>query len=129
VICYTDGSSVLGIASGASVIYVNGEIWNLVSRGIEVPGPSKTNQFAEIFAIKQCIIDTANLGETEVLIRTDSQYAIDCITKSIKLWKMNKNKTKSGKLAKHIEIIEEIHDMMIGRRIFLSKIKSHIGNY
>ena len=107
---------------------MNGEYWNLQSRGLIVPGTSKSNQFAEIYAIYTCIKDTIDINDTEIVIRSDSKYAIDCITKLVKIWTINDNKTKSGKVAKHIEIIKEISEMIEGRKITLTKVKSHIGN-
>ena len=110
----------------SGLYYLNEERWGLHSRGLIVE-EYKTNQFAEIKAIWHALKDTEHLSNFDLVIRSDSQYAIDSIKKWIHIWRQNYKKTKSGKNAKYFETIEQISDMMIGRSVEITKVKSHLN--
>ena len=63
----------------------------------------------------------------ELIIRSDSQYAIDCLTKWVKIWRQNDGRTVSGKNALYYNVIDRISRMMEGRTVSITKVKSHVN--
>jgi ribonuclease HI len=81
---------------------------------------AQTNQRAELTAIARTsvILDEKGFHDVDVVIYTDSDYSINCLTKWYPGWVSRNWKTSSGTDVLHRDLIEET-----SRR--LSKFKSH----
>jgi ribonuclease HI len=80
----------------------------------------QTNQRAELSAIHRSIVilDEAGYHEDEIVIHTDSDYSINCLTKWLPGWVTRKWRTSSGTDVLHRDLIEDT-----ARR--LTKFKRH----
>jgi ribonuclease HI len=83
-------------------------------------GQSQTNQRAELAAISRAVVilDENGFHDVDVIVYTDSDYSISCLTKWLPSWVSRGWKTSSGTDVLHRDLIEET-----SRR--LSKFKSH----
>jgi len=81
-----------------------------------------TNQRAELYAILKALHTVQGLSN-KIIIYTDSEYSINCITK----WFYNWN--KQGKLdkKKNIDLIKPIYQFYIDSRITFTHVRSHTG--
>jgi len=81
---------------------------------------AQTNQRAELSAIARAVVilDEKGFHDVDVIVYTDSDYSISCLTKWLPGWVSRNWKTSSGTDVLHRDLIEETH-----RR--LSKFKSH----
>lgn len=87
-----------------------------------------TNQKTELFAILSAlryIKQNLGLSEYKVLIKTDSQYSINCITKWVYGWIKNGWKTQNNKLVANKEFIEAIHKYYEKYDIELEHVDAH----
>lgn len=114
-IIWTDGScrnNHLGPDGGASSaigIYIHGrKKW--ARYNYKYP---HTNQWSELYAIEFGLRQARknNYGQ-KFEIRTDSQYAIDCITDWSHKWAANNWKKENGGDVVHREVIQEIKSIM-----------------
>ena len=80
----------------------------------------QTNNRAELMSIFKavCIAEDAGYIDEDLIIYSDSHYAIDCLTKYLPSWVANGWKTKDGNAVKNQDLIKEISHR-------LSKFKSH----
>jgi ribonuclease HI len=81
---------------------------------------SQTNQRAELSAIHRCVVilDEGGYHDEEIVIYTDSDYSINCLTKWVPGWIARKWKTSSGTDVLHRDLIEDVSKR-------LTKFKSH----
>ncbi|EPS40108.1 hypothetical protein H072_6065 [Dactylellina haptotyla CBS 200.50] len=104
---YTDGSSLMnGSASaraGVGIWFGPGDKRNLSE---PLNDPKATNNRAELSAILRAIEIAPK--HREVLIFTDSKYAIQCVTDWFQKWRSNGWQTSAGKPVENQDIIEEI---------------------
>ncbi|KAF3941714.1 hypothetical protein ABW19_dt0205623 [Dactylella cylindrospora] len=104
---YTDGSSLMnGSASaraGVGIWFGPGDKRNLSE---PLNDPKATNNRAELSAILRAI-EIAPIHR-EILIFTDSKYAIQCVTEWFQKWRSNGWQTAAGKPVENQDIIEEI---------------------
>ncbi|GGD40932.1 hypothetical protein GCM10012288_13750 [Malaciobacter pacificus] len=86
-----------------------------------------TNNTAELNALLYGL-KLANSHDSEVIIYSDSKYAIDCISNWSYKWKEN-NWTKKGGEIKNLELIKEGHFLFenMKDRIRLEHVKGHSG--
>ncbi|TGZ77727.1 ribonuclease H-like protein, partial [Ascodesmis nigricans] len=104
---YTDGSALSNgrhnSRAGIGVYFGEAD-----SRNISEPltGPRQTNQRAELTAILRAI--TAAPLHRPVLIFTDSQYAIKCVTVWHQAWERNNWKNSTGKPVENRDLVESI---------------------
>ena len=97
-------------------------------------GSKITNNVAELTAILlgiQTIINT-NLtpdfkDENQILIYSDSEYCINCITKWARKWKDNGWRKSSGKKEpiQNKELVERIYDLYLKYKIRFQHVKAH----
>src|SRR5436190_13702749 len=82
---YTDGACINNgdenAQAGSGIWYGENDTRN---KALRVPGPIQTNQVGELYAILETIKD--NLQNSPLLIKSDSKYAIDGLTKHIDEW-------------------------------------------
>lgn len=80
----------------------------------------QTNQRAEMMAIRHAVVTLEDKGFTDqdIVIYTDSDYCINCLTKWIPGWISRGWKTSNGTDVLHRDLIEEISTK-------LTKFKSH----
>ena len=71
-----------------------------------LPGSRQTNQRAELTAILRALEIVPR--NRDVVIITDSKYAIDCVTEWFINWRRNGWKTASGKAVENKDIIENV---------------------
>lgn len=96
------------------------EAQSLSASGRVPEGEDQTNNRAELMAIQQAvhILQRNGYESSDVVVYTDSQYCIDCLTKWIPGWVARGWKTSSGTDVLHRDLIQDIS----GR---LTKFKSH----
>lgn len=133
---YTDGSCVGNgrevCFAGVGVFYGEDDPRN-VSQVLTEGKPS--NQNAELQALFLATAEAERMlrcGEAgEVVIHTDSQYGINCVTTWYRTWTRNGWRTAAGQPVAHRGWIEPIAlrlDVWAGR-MRLQKIRAHVGLY
>jgi ribonuclease HI len=85
-----------------------------------LPPQPQTNQRAELTAISRAvaILDEKGFHDTDVVIYTDSEYSVNCLTKWIPGWVARKWKTSAGGDVLHRDLIESTFTR-------LAKFRSH----
>ncbi len=83
-----------------------------------------TNNSAELNALYRALLIASEYKKS--LIRADSKYSIDCITKWAYNWKSKGWEKKSGKI-KNLEIIKKSHELYnkIKDRVIIEYVKGH----
>jgi ribonuclease HI len=119
---FTDGACSNNGRPGAKAGYA---VWfpdhTSLSESARIPeGQSQTNQRAELSAIARAavVLDEKGFHDVDVVIYTDSEYSVSCLTKWLPGWVARGWKTSAGGDVLHRDLIEET-----SRR--LSKFKSH----
>lgn len=81
---------------------------------------AQTNQRAELSAIHRCVVilDDGGYHDEDIVIYTDSDYSINCLTKWVSGWVARGWKTSSGTDVLHRDLIEDVSKR-------LTKFKSH----
>jgi len=84
------------------------------------PGEAQTNQRAELSAIHRAIVilDDGGFHSEDIVIYTDSDYSINCLTKWLSGWASRGWKTAEGKDVLHQDLIKDTSSR-------LAKFKSH----
>ncbi|AEO59449.1 hypothetical protein MYCTH_2307792 [Thermothelomyces thermophilus ATCC 42464] len=110
VVIYTDGSSLgngrLGATAGVGVYFGPGDPRNISER---LKGETQTNQRAELTAILRAL-ETVDLTQ-DVEIRTDSKYAIQCVTEWYLNWERNGWMTRAGPV-KNQDLVQLVRDKL-----------------
>lgn len=119
---FTDGACSNNGRPGAKAGYA---VWfpdyPSMSESARIPeGESQTNQRAELAGIARAVVilDEKGFHDVDVIVYTDSDYSISCLTKWLPGWVSRGWKTSGGGNVLHRDLIEDTH-----RR--LSKFKSH----
>ena len=119
---FTDGACSNNGRPGAKAGYA---VWfpenTALSESARVPDAhAQTNQRAELTAIHRgiVILDEKGYHDADVVVYTDSEYSINCLTKWITGWVSRNWKTSGGGDVLHKDLIQDIS----GR---LAKFKSH----
>lgn len=119
---FTDGSCIGNGRKGAKAGFA---VWipehPTLSVAERVPEDQpQTNNRAELSAIHRAavILDTGGYHDVDVVIYTDSQYSIDCLTRWLPGWRARGWKTAGGGDVLHRDLIEDISNR-------LSKCKSY----
>lgn len=125
---YTDGGSDNPGPSGWGVhTTVKGQMWNL-------GGPIKyaTNNMAELKAAEKGIELASKLNVSDLVIKTDSTYTINCI-KHVPNWENNGWLNHKGEPIKNKDYIESLYDVYktnkdSGMKIRFKWVRGHAGN-
>ena len=117
-VAYTDGSGTTAdkVCGAGVVVYRGGEVILEASRHL---GPG-TNNHAELSAIRVAlaITDATGLRDRDLVIRSDSEYAIWCATSS----------AEPSPSAKNAKLIALVRAAMRGRRVRVEWVKGHAGD-
>ena len=83
-------------------------------------GEAQTNQRAELSAIHRAVVilDDGGFHDEDILVYTDSEYSINCLTKWLAGWASRNWKTTEGKGVLHQDLIRDTSSR-------LAKFKSH----
>ncbi|ELU04460.1 hypothetical protein CAPTEDRAFT_135802, partial [Capitella teleta] len=87
----------------------------------------QTNNRAEIYAAHRAIEQAKEMNIQNLVIFTDSQFLISCITKWIQNWKKRGWKTTSGKAVINREELENLDSVMQGINVRWEHVKGHSG--
>lgn len=108
---YTDGSSLsngkAGSRAGVGVYFGDNDSRNISER---LPGELQTNQRAELMAMLRALDMVPS--KQPVLIYSDSQYSINCVTQWAAGWKNKGWVTAAGEKVKNQDIIRSVLDKM-----------------
>ena len=127
IIVYTDGACINNGKKNAKAGY--GVFFgDMDSRNKSVPiiEGKITNQVAELSAIidaVETIITTDD--KTNIIIKTDSRYCIDCVTKWGCKWEKNGWKNSSGKTIENYELVVKLYNYTKKYNIKYEHIYSH----
>lgn len=119
---FTDGSCLHngrpGAKAGYAVWFPDHPSWSKACRLAD--GEPQTNQRAELSAIGMAvqILQEHGCCDEDIVIYTDSDYSINCLTKWITGWVSRNWKTSEGKDVLHRDIIERV-------TADLARFKSH----
>lgn len=116
-VAYTDGSGTTAdkVSGAGVVVYQGAEVILEASRHLGLG----TNNHAELSAIRVAlaITDTPDLRGLELVIRSDSEYAIGCVTRA----------AEPPPTAKNAKLIVLVRAAMRGRRVRVEWVRGHAG--
>lgn len=129
---YVDGScsnnGYINAKGGIGIHFPNSELKDISK---QVPLDTCTNQKSELYAILFCIkyiVKYLGLIDKELVIKTDSEYSINCITKWANNWIINGWKKKNGEDVINKNYIEAIYKLYKKYDISFQHIPAHTGN-
>lgn len=126
IVIYTDGSCINKIGGFGYVILKNNQ---QIEKYDKIPFES-TNQIAELYAIYQSLLYlNVNDYNKSILIKSDSNYSIKCLTEYINKWKNNGFKTINNEEVKNKELIISI-DLLLKNfeNVKFEHVYSHRGD-
>jgi ribonuclease HI len=129
-IIYTDGAcknnGKANRKAGCGVFFGDNKIDNI---SVKLDGPKITNQVAEltacILAIEAIINNSSDNIPTEIIIKTDSMYTINCIITWFEGWKKREWKKADGKPVDNLELIQKLHNYVKTYNIKLIHVRAH----
>lgn len=110
------GSGLVVYNSNGSTLYLSGAF-----------DSNGTNNTAELIALREALRISASIKD-KCIIKSDSQYSINCVTNWAYNWRQN-SWTKKGGEIKNLDIIKEcltIYDS-IKNRVVVEHVKGHSG--
>lgn len=122
-----------GPSGTGMAVYIKGELHERWCGHHEVQG---TNNRAELFGMLEALAYAKVLAgagkitaQQRAVIYCDSQYAINCITKWVRSWRMNGWKTQKGDPVLNKEIIETASLLLgdLSNLVDVRKVKGHSG--
>ena len=129
IIIYTDGSCMKrhkNIA-GCGVHFPNNEYTDISEKFLHTP---ITNQRAELYAILlaiRTVTENNTYRNASIIIHSDSEYSINCITKWCKGWEKNKWRRADNSELKNLDIIIPIYELYNKHTIQLIHVRAHCG--
>jgi len=122
VVIYCDGSALKNPGPGGYAWWYNQSSWQ--AEGFTGPVTNNAMELAAIARILEQVPSTQNL-----VIRTDSKYSIDAVTKWAHGWKRNNWAKKDGKEISNLAVIQEIFTQLnSGRKVKLEWVRGHNGD-
>lgn len=113
-IVYTDGSRIPGQDNRG---YAGIGIWfgeeDPRNTSMSIHEPGSTNQYAELLAIYYALQFCKDIQD--LIVRSDSNYSIKCITTWSNTWKVNGWKTSKGDDVVNLNLIKSILDIILYR--------------
>lgn len=131
-VVYSDGAckgnGKVGSYAGVGVWWGENDPRNIAER---CPG-DQTNNRAELIAIVR-VLETTPKSKKPLLIKTDSQYSINCFQEWLPRWICNKFRTAVGQPVKNLGIIRYLAALfnereLFGQRVHLQYVKGHSGD-
>ncbi|KAG5372112.1 Ribonuclease H [Yarrowia sp. C11] len=115
--------------AGYGLYFGENNPWNVAA---PVDGASPTNQKAELLAVSKAyqLLEKRRTGNSYEIL-TDSQYAIDCLTKWRYEWQKNSWKTSEGKPVENSSVIKacvKVMDRLAEQGHELKKVQGHGGS-
>ncbi|KAJ2052573.1 hypothetical protein GGI08_004996 [Coemansia sp. S2] len=134
-VVYTDGACLgnghHGAVGGVGVYFGPNDNRNYSG---PLPGQIQTNQRAELEAIYQALVlirDSLYFYRyrPSVIIRTDSQYSINCVTKWSRRWRRHGWINSMGKPVTNVDLVQEILELMdtCGSDIYFEYVPGHLN--
>ena len=125
-IIYTDGACMnnnnhFNRKGGYGVYFGDNDIRNI---SMKLEGSKITNQVAELTACIKAIETIIPINE-EIIIKTDSMYTINCITKWFDGWKKRGWKKADGKPVDNLELIQILHNYTILYNVKYIHVRAH----
>lgn len=128
IIVYTDGACINNGKKNAKAGY--GIFFgNMDSRNKSIPiiNEKMTNQVAELMAIITAIeIILSNCEDPNIIIKTDSRYCIDCVTKWCCKWEKNGWKKSNGKIIENYKLVTKLYYYTKQYNVKYDHIYSHM---
>ncbi|KAH9832886.1 ribonuclease H-like domain-containing protein [Rhodofomes roseus] len=130
-IVYSDGAckgnGKVGSIAGIGVWWGHGDERNLAER---CPG-AQTNNRAELIAIVR-VLETTPHDRRSLLIKTDSQYSINCFQNWLPGWEARKWINSKGEPVKNKELIRYLSALLDqraleGQKVRLQYVRGHVG--
>lgn len=90
--------------------------------------PRATNNQGELMAVLDLLNATASRASEPILIRCDSQYVINSVTKWMPGWKRKGWRKADGKPVLNRELLEQIDTALNGRTYKFEWVKGHAGD-
>ncbi|CAL8101502.1 unnamed protein product [Orchesella dallaii] len=112
VVVYTDGACT---KNGRKAAKAGIGVWFGNSHPLNISEPvegRQTNNTAEIQAAERAIREAKLNGINKLMIKTDSQFTINCVTKWLNNWKRNNWRLSSGGDVKNKEDLVKLDDAM-----------------
>jgi ribonuclease HI len=109
ILVYTDGSYMNKRGGYAFITIINHHIEQYHG---PVPFDKCTNQIAELYAIYRALLVLLPFKTQTILIRSDSDYSIKCLTQYIRAWKRNNYVTSKNEPVKNKELIVQIDELL-----------------
>jgi len=135
VIIYTDGACSNNgnkdAKAGLGIFFGDNHELN-VSEPLPRLAGTPTNQLAELYAIYWALylcLEKADMKDKNIIIYTDSQYSIDCLTTWFSGWEKKGWKTANKQPVKHIELIRQIKHIMDQLNVRFVHVKGHSNDY
>jgi ribonuclease HI len=130
---YTDGACSHNGKSNAKAGYA---VWfpdhRTLSMSERLPeSEPQTNNRAELTSILKavCIAEDNGFIDEDLIIYSDSNYSIDCLTKYLPSWVANGWKTKDGNAVKNQDLIKDIsHRLSRFKSHRFVHVRAHTGN-
>lgn len=121
------GNGQVGSVAGIGVWWGHDDPRNMSER---CPG-DQTNNRAELIAIVR-ILETTPPLQRKLLIKTDSQYSIQCVTTWIFKWMTNGFRTAGGQPVKNCALIKYLSALlherrMTGQTVEFQHVRGHVG--
>lgn len=121
------GNGQVGSIAGIGVWWGHNDPRNLSER---CPG-AQTNNRAELIAIVR-ILETTPVLKRKLLIKTDSQYSIQCVTSWIFKWMTNGFRTAGGQPVKNCALIKYLSALLHARKVSgqtveFKHVRGHVG--
>jgi len=130
-VVYSDGScrgnGKVGSVAGIGVWWGRNDPRNLAER---CPG-AQTNNRAELIAIVR-VLETTPKSKVPLMIKTDSQYSINCFRQWMPKWSRNGFRTADGQPVKNQPVIRYLSALLdvrarVGQKVELKYVKGHVG--
>lgn len=120
IVAYCDGSALRNPGPGGFCWYIDNSSW--YAEGFAEP---VTNNAMELLALAHLLRSVP--AEHSLVVRMDSQYAIDCVSKWAWSWRKNNWVKKDGKEIANVDVIKEIFEALSKRNVKLEWVRAHVG--
>ncbi|EZG55473.1 ribonuclease H [Gregarina niphandrodes] len=128
---YTDGAcsgnGFRGAVAGWGVFFPDGEFANMYG---PLQGVPQTNQRAELTAIVMALRAALTSMAPAVVLYTDSQYSIKCLTVWIRGWVKNGWRNSKGEPVANSDLIQDASNLLaqLGKRMTLHHVRGHVND-